>query len=564
MRRARSLRLAQFTLAGALIGILLLVSACGGDPQLQQQASQGRSQFEQQLKNAQNIGVPDSALQPIIQQEQKLTSSSAPLSPFNSAPDNTYYQNQATSYQQLLSQIQQITAITVGQDQGQAQQDLLTFKQTLATQQTKKVGDLQAFSQRYTTDARLLTTAQTPNDYVAISTDAENETNALGLISPTYNQLTIFKNTISQMSKAHLDVTSLQSQYTSDLSTFNTATSQQGLQQLSTLLNAQYQLAVSNSIQSIPYVGAAKLKGFQSQINQLKTYGMDTSPYQKLYNADQQAISKAKTIAQYLVASKKIDTDVGTMQTALTQGAANYNITELNNLANAWGNKHLYTDTYDNQKYILDAGYTMAGIGYWLQSELSDAVTPADYQSVLNEENNDLFNLKMFEQDYSDKTPYNQVHQTDLEMMQHYPSLQHGTVVMVSMAEQAMRVYSNGKLIRAFQVTTGRVELPSLPGIWTPLERESPTEFTSSDPPSSPFWYPPTKINYAIEYHADGYFLHDSWWRNQYGPGTQFPHVDSSGNSSSFDGSHGCVNIPEDDAAWLYANTDWSLQIALY
>ncbi len=57
-----------------------------------------------------------------------------------------------------------------GQDQGQAQQDLLNFKQALTTVQALKVGDLQDFSLRYTTDENMLAAAQYPKDYVTIST----------------------------------------------------------------------------------------------------------------------------------------------------------------------------------------------------------------------------------------------------------------------------------------------------------------------------------------------------------------------------------------------------------
>jgi lipoprotein-anchoring transpeptidase ErfK/SrfK len=156
------------------------------------------------------------------------------------------------------------------------------------------------------------------------------------------------------------------------------------------------------------------------------------------------------------------------------------------------------------------------------------------------------------------------VHQTDLELMQHYPSLQHGSVIIVSMAQQSLHFFVDGKLVNSFLVTTGRWERPTLPGVWTTQNRQAPTEFKSSDPPSSPFYYPPTPIHYAILYHWGGFFVHDSWWRNNYGPGTEYPHQDSSGNVSASNGSHGCVNVQEDQAAWLYAHTDWNSQIVIY
>jgi hypothetical protein len=312
-------------------------------------------------------------------------------------------------------------------------------------------------------------------------------------------------------------------------------------------------------------VSTAKLGEFQTQLSLLKTYGMDPSSYLSLYNADRAAMKKATTIHDYLLISQKIDTDVASMHDDLVQGASHYLINALDQEANAWGNAHLYHDKFDGNNYIYTAGYTLPGIGYWLNRELSWAWQPSDFQSVVDEENNEFFNLHMLEQDYSDHTPYNQVHATDLQMMQHYPSLQHGTVLMVSMVEQAMRFYQDGKLVRAFYVTTGRVERPALPGVWTVQNRQAPTVFKSSDPPGSPYWYPDTPIHYAILYHWGGFFVHDAWWRVNFGPGTQFPHYDVGGDESfAGNGSHGCINVQENDAAWVYANTDWNTQIAVY
>ncbi len=443
--------------------------------------------------------------------------------------------------------------------------DMQDFQQTLAVQTTKKLGNIQAFSEQYNKDNALLAAAVTPKDYSAISRDAVSAIQALHLLASTFTQLTTFQNTINQMQKANLDVSAMQTQYKSDFATFNTATTPTAFQNLSSLVNAQYSMAVANSILALPYVGAAKLSEFKTQLSLLKTYGMDASSYQKLYSADQTAMKKASTINEYLSVSSKIDADIATMHDDLVQGAANYLVGELDREARAWGNAHLYHDKFDGNNYILDAGYTSDGIGYWINRDLSWAYAPSDFQAVLDQENDTFFNLKMLEQDYYDKTPYNQVHQTDLEMFQHYPSLKQGMVLMVSFVEQAMRVYDNGKLIKAFLVTTGRVERPALPGVWSVQNRQSPTEFKSDDPPSSPFWYPPTPIHYAILYHWGGFFVHDAWWRVNFGPGTQFPHYDVGGDESfAGNGSHGCINMQEDQAAWVYNNTDWNTQIAVY
>src|SRR5437868_3379184 len=461
------LRLAQAMLVMSILGLTVLTTACGGDPQAQQSASQNKVQLDQLIQHAQQIGVPASTLSPILKKEQQLSNSSAPFTLFNDQPDTNYYQKQTNQYHGL------------------------------------------------------------------------------------------------QMQQARIDVTAMSDQYQSDMRVFNNTTLSSDFRHLGTLIDAQYQLAVVSSIAALPYVSTAKLGQFKSQINLLKTYGMDPSSYQKLYNADQALMNNAKTIHDYLVFSNKIDADMASMHNDLVQGASTYLIGALDSQARSCGKAHAFHDLVDGQNYILYAAYTTDGIGYWLNRELGWAYLPADFQSVVDDENNEFFNLSMLQQDYSDSTPYNKVHATDMQLINHYHI--GGQIIVVSMVEQAMRLYQDGKLMRAFHVTTGRVERPVLPGYWTVQDRKAPDQFMSPDPPGSQFWYPPTHINYAILYHWGGFLIHDAWWRNDFGPGTQFPHNDSAGTDSfNFDGSHGCVNMRVSDVAWLYANTNWQTSIVIY
>ena len=547
----------------SLLGVIILTSACGGNSQSQQQASQSRTQLDQLIQHAQQIGVPAKSLAPIQRQEQQLSSTGAPFAPFNDQTDTDYYHHLATQYTVLYQQLQTLITTATNQLQVLASQNLQAFRQMLSRRQMQKLGNLQPFLDSYNRDQALFAQAYSPKDFAAVSQSAQQETQALGQMGLAFNQLTSFQNTISQMQASQLDVTAMQAQYQSDLAFFNSAVTSTAFQQLDTLIEVQYQEALVHSISTLPYVEAVKLNEFRQQIGFLKTYGFDPTQYQQLYNTDKAAISSAKTIQDYLAVAKRVATDMASLHSRLVQGEASSLIGGLNAAALAWGNAHLYHDTFDGQNYILDSGYTMNGIGSWLQVELSWAYTLSDFQAVVNDENDEIFSLQMLEQDYSDKTPYNQPHKTDLELIQHYHLS--GQIIVVSMVEQAMRLYENGKLVRAFYVTTGRVELPALPGHWTVLARQSPTEFTSSDPPGSPYWYPPTPINYAINYHSDGYFIHDAWWRVNFGPGTQFPHYDAGGDESfAGNGSHGCINMQENDAAWLYANTNYTTQIVVY
>src|SRR5207248_6764408 len=143
---------------------------------------------------------------------------------------------------------------------------------------------------------------------------------------------------------------------------------------------------------------AVKLSQFKAQIDLLKTYGMDTSAYVKLYKDDQTLMNKARTIHDFLVFSNKIDADIASMHNDLIQGTSNYLITALDREARAWGNAHPYHNKSDGHDYILDAGYTTDGIGYWLNRDLGWAYTPDDFQAVINDENNEFFNLHMLEQ----------------------------------------------------------------------------------------------------------------------------------------------------------------------
>ncbi len=565
MQHKRPQRVGLVMLVGLLLVLALATTGCGGSPQSQQQATQSKSTLDSTLQHAKDIGVPVSSLQPIMSQEQKFSSTSAPFTLFDNSSDTAYYQSQAKNYSQLLAQLQTIITNTTGDASSKAQLNMQSFQEALAKAQNLKTNNISVFTDEYARDQNLMSSAQTPKQYYAVSDDASNAASALTLLSSSYAQLLTFNTTIKQMRAAHIDVGLMPTQYTSDLSTLNSITKASDFTSLNSLINAQYQMAVVNSIQALPFVGTIKLNQFASQIKLLKTYGMNASSYQILYNADAQQMHSAKSIHDFLSISGKIDADMASMQNDLTQGAATYLYQELDREANAWGNANAYHDSFDGKNYILDSGYTMNGIGWWFQQQVGWSYLPSDYQAVVQRENDEFFNLQMMEQDYTDKTPYNQVHATDQQIMQHYPSLQHGTVLMVSMVEQAMRFYQNGKLIRSFQVTMGRVERPALPGYWTVVDRKSPMEFKSSDPPSSPFWYPPTPIHYAILYHWNGYFVHDAWWRVNFGPGTQFPHYDTGGDESfAGNGSHGCINMQENDAAWVYNNTDFNTQIMVY
>src|SRR5207253_281693 len=86
----------------------------------------------------------------------------------------------------------------------------------------------------------------------------------------------------------------------------------------------------------------------------------------------------------------------------------------------AWGQKHKYHDDYNNTNYPLGYEYGPKGIGGWVQDELNTAQTIADYQQAIEDLNMYLTNFQAMTTNSTDRTPYNQPHQTDLQLMQHY------------------------------------------------------------------------------------------------------------------------------------------------
>lgn len=523
-----------------------------------------KAQLDSQLHHAQQLGVSTTALQPVLRQEQQLTRSHAPFSPFSKQPILAYYQNIDAQYRVLQHQVAASIASTMQQAQTDAQQAMQDFQAALSRGNTQGFDINPHFARLFSQDQLLLSSASTITEYEQVSTYAREAIQSIALMQVTFNYLQDFQSTITRLQKARLDVTAMQAEYSNDMQLFQAATTSSDFQSLNGQLNAQYQQTVVNAVQTFPYVGATKLNELQTQIQLLHTYGIDATGYQGRLNADQVALTEAKTVNDDLAFIQQVDSDIAAMQDDLLRGEAHYLLKQYHQEVNNWAKAHPYYDSYDGHSYILNNGYTTTGIAAGLDSDLASADNAIDYQIVIAEVNNALFNLHQFERDYADQTPYNRVHASDKEMLTHY-KLQGRQVLLVSLAEQAMRVYQNGKLVNAYHVTTGRQELPSLPGVWSVLDRKSPIIFKAAEPKGSPYWFPDTPINYAILYHWGGYFVHDAPWRADFGPGTQFPHRDSSGTTAyNFDGSHGCINLSETDATWVYKHTDWNTVIAIY
>ena len=549
-----------------LIALLLMLSlsACSSSSSAQQQALKNKASLDAAISQAQTIGVPASMLHSIQQLEAKLSGTSAPLTFINDQPATDYYTNLAQRYQMLTVQTRGVISQASQQSDYQLTLNMRTFESMLAERQSQGFVEAKTFANQLTQDQALQAKAQYPKDFIQINASVQQSTQALRLMGPAYDGLNSLKGTITQLQASHLNVAALTQEVQTDLQSFRSAASAQEYSQLIDLINTQLQETTAFSTQAIPYVGAIKLKQLSSAINQMKQYGQNTTIYQQRLDADQTALHNAHSLADFLKVSSQIDTDVNAVQLPVMQSEATYLANQFHQEVNAWGKANQYHDSYDNNNYALDYEYDQAeGFGSDVDNAIQSAQTADDYQAAIDLTNQYMTSLRAMETDYADKTPWNQTHATDLQMMKYYGATQ-GMVIVVSFVEQTARVYQNGQLIKAFQIVSGQFAKPSPPGFWHIFDRESPTVFKSSEPKGSAFWYPNTNIQYAMEYHADGYFFHDSWWRTYYGVGNNFPHYDPGGEAFAGTGSHGCVNMQPADAGWLYNNTTYGTSAILY
>jgi lipoprotein-anchoring transpeptidase ErfK/SrfK len=119
-----------------------------------------------------------------------------------------------------------------------------------------------------------------------------------------------------------------------------------------------------------------------------------------------------------------------------------------------------------------------------------------------------------------------------------------GKVITVNLTLQEAIFYQDGCVMQATPVTTGRALLRTPTGTFHIFNKQSPFQFISPWPITSPFYYYPSWVKWVMEFAGGGYFLHDAPWEPswQYGPGSE----DSSG------ASHGCIHIPTPVMQWAY------------
>jgi LysM repeat protein len=103
-----------------------------------------------------------------------------------------------------------------------------------------------------------------------------------------------------------------------------------------------------------------------------------------------------------------------------------------------------------------------------------------------------------------------------------------GKSILVSVSRQRIYAYEDGELVRSHIVSTGLPETPTVLGDY------SVYVIYTADDMSGPDYFLP-QVPWTM-YFYQGYAIHGTYWHNSFGRPM----------------SHGCVNLPPDEAEWFF------------
>lgn len=549
----------RWVMALLIVVVLSMVLAgCGNDPN-QAAAQQNKARLDNELQHARTaLALPDSMLQPIISQEEKISSGEGGF--------NYNYQDAASNYTLLYNQLIGIEQTAQQTLQKQASDDIQAFSNAITQLRGQKFSEIDIYQARLNQAVQDFNAAKIVGDYARIDETVRQQTAALHALWPAYEKLQDFKTILRTLQNAGMNSAMGQIEYQQNLDAIRAGLPADRYAKLVEVIDGQIVQLMAEQAEAVPYIGSSLLDALQARIDILKNNGQNISAYQQQYNQDMAALKAAKSTADYMKLVQTINKQTDAMALPLARAQAYSNFAQLQDLVNQVSNIKL-TSKWDGSTYPADYEYMDQYVGI---GDARDNLYAANSLESYGSANDEIVNLLTNLRALRDNLPYakpqyaNQPHAADLQLINTYHLT--GQVIVVSLREQALRAYNNGQLVWSTLVTTGSyynpgTQLPSWPGLHYAMYKLYHTEFTSPEPKGSPFWYAPTPINYAIAYAPNGFFLHDAWWRAEFGYDTNLPHWDPAAFNG---GSHGCVNLPENNMAWLYNWTPIGTPIIVY
>jgi lipoprotein-anchoring transpeptidase ErfK/SrfK len=109
-------------------------------------------------------------------------------------------------------------------------------------------------------------------------------------------------------------------------------------------------------------------------------------------------------------------------------------------------------------------------------------------------------------------------------------------MIVVALGQQVLWAYRGGKIVMSTYVSTGRTGFETPPGSYTVLSKY-PSQ--TMEGVIGGEYYNVPDVPWVLYFTTGGHALHGTYWHDNFGTPM----------------SHGCVNLPQDAAAWLYAWT---------
>jgi len=110
-------------------------------------------------------------------------------------------------------------------------------------------------------------------------------------------------------------------------------------------------------------------------------------------------------------------------------------------------------------------------------------------------------------------------------------------IAVASTTTHYTQIYLNGKRIYQWPVSTGRASLPTPDGTYVSVEKQNPVRMIGGGAPGSAGYYNEL-VNFAVRFTFSGDYYHSAPW--------------SVIDQGSTNVSHGCVNLPPEDAQTYY------------
>lgn len=118
--------------------------------------------------------------------------------------------------------------------------------------------------------------------------------------------------------------------------------------------------------------------------------------------------------------------------------------------------------------------------------------------------------------------------------------------IKVSIAEQKLYYYERNKIVLSTNVVTGMKNVSPTPkGDYKVLRKARNVTLKGSNYESF--------VSYWIAFKGNAYGLHDASWRSRFG-----------GNIYTYNGSHGCVNMPKNEVSKLYNMIEVGTPVYVY